>query len=562
MIKEKIKLGNILIEKGLITVEELANSLILQKKNNYKKRLGEIFIDEGYVSEKELMDILAMQFKLEYIDLFGQNINFKNLENYSISILKNAMAIPFKEDEDYIYIATSDPLNSEALEILERAIEARYSKGVKLYLALKNDVKHIFERYDIIQTTKSLVEKVKKEISSDKSGVKIVKEQSAIMQLIEQIIKTAIVNYASDIHIEPDNFRVSVRIRVDGVLKEISVFDLDVYSALTSRIKILANLDISERRKAQDGRFSMVIDEKNYDFRMSTTPTLFGESIVLRILDQAKVLLKLDEIGLEDRNLEIFNELIKSPYGMIFITGPTGSGKTTTLYAALNEVKSLENKVLTVEDPIEYQLPLVQQIQTNDKINFTFLDALKSFLRQDPDIIMVGEVRDKGTLGAAIQASLTGHLVFSTLHTNDAPSAITRMLQMGLAPFLISDSLLAVVAQRLVRRVCPKCKREYKPSNDIIKKISKYLPKEYKFYKGEGCHHCGMSGYRGRIMICEILQVDDEISQLISNEENKYKIEKVAIENGFEPMVIDGLNKALRGLTTPEEVLRVAKVKG
>ncbi len=562
MIKEKIKLGNILIEKGLITVEELANSLILQKKNNYKKRLGEIFIDEGYVSEKELMDILAMQFKLEYIDLFGQNINFKNLENYSISILKNAMAIPFKEDEDYIYIATSDPLNSEALEILERAVEARYSKGVKLYLALKNDVKHIFERYDIIQTTKSLVEQVKKEISSDKSGVKIVKEQSAIMQLIEQIIKTAIVNYASDIHIEPDNFRVSVRIRVDGVLKEISVFDLDVYSALTSRIKILANLDISERRKAQDGRFSMVVDEKNYDFRMSTTPTLFGESIVLRILDQAKVLLKLDEIGLEDRNLEIFNELIKSPYGMIFITGPTGSGKTTTLYAALNEVKSLENKVLTVEDPIEYQLPLVQQIQTNDKINFTFLDALKSFLRQDPDIIMVGEVRDKGTLGAAIQASLTGHLVFSTLHTNDAPSAITRMLQMGLAPFLISDSLLAVVAQRLVRRVCPKCKREYKPSNDIIKKISKYLPKEYKFYKGEGCHHCGMSGYRGRIMICEILQVDDEISQLISNEENKYKIEKVAIENGFEPMVIDGLNKALRGLTTPEEVLRVAKVKG
>lgn len=562
MIKEKIKLGNILIEKGLITVEELANSLIIQKKNNYKKRLGEIFIDEGYVSEKELMDILAMQFKLEYIDLFGQNINFKNLENYSISILKNAMAIPFKEDEDYIYIATSDPLNSEALEILERAVEARYSKGVKLYLALKNDVKHIFERYDIIQTTKSLVEQVKKEISSDKSGVKIVKEQSAIMQLIEQIIKTAIVNYASDIHIEPDNFRVSVRIRVDGVLKEISVFDLDVYSALTSRIKILANLDISERRKAQDGRFSMVVDEKNYDFRMSTTPTLFGESIVLRILDQAKVLLKLDEIGLEDRNLEIFNELIKSPYGMIFITGPTGSGKTTTLYAALNEVKSLENKVLTVEDPIEYQLPLVQQIQTNDKINFTFLDALKSFLRQDPDIIMVGEVRDKGTLGAAIQASLTGHLVFSTLHTNDAPSAITRMLQMGLAPFLISDSLLAVVAQRLVRRVCPKCKREYKPSNDIIKKISKYLPKEYKFYKGEGCHHCGMSGYRGRIMICEILQVDDEISQLISNEENKYKIEKVAIENGFEPMVIDGLNKALRGLTTPEEVLRVAKVKG
>jgi len=559
MIKEKIKLGNLLLEKGLLTVEELATSLVIQKKKEFRKKLGEIFIDEGFVSETELMDILAFQFNLQTIDLFGQDINFELLQTYSLSILKNSMSIPYKEDAEAVYIATADPLNYEALEILERTIEARSSKVIKLYLAHKSDVRHIFDRLDVISSTKDLIEKIKMEIRSDK--IKTNKETSSIMNLITLIINTSVKNRASDIHIEPDAFQVSVRVRVDGVLKEIFVFDLEIYSALVSRIKILGNLDISERRKAQDGRFSMNIDDKKYDFRLSSTPTMFGESLVMRILDQAKVLLALNQIGLEARNLEIFYELIKSPFGMVFITGPTGSGKTTTLYAALNEVKSLENKVLTVEDPIEYQLPLVQQIQVNEKINFNFLDALKSFLRQDPDIIMVGEVRDKGTLGAAVQASLTGHLVFSTLHTNDAPSAITRMLQMGLESFLISDSLIGIVAQRLVRKVCEHCKEEYKPPIEIIKRIKNYLPKEYIFYKGEGCHHCGMNGYSGRIMICEILEVDDVISQLISNEENKYKIEKIAIQNGFEPMIVDGLNKALRGLTTPEEVLRVARAR-
>ena len=347
---------------------------------------------------------------------------------------------------------------------------------------------------------------------------------------------------------------------MDGILEEIFVFDLAVYNAISSRIKILGNLDISERRKAQDGRFGMKIDGKDYDFRLSTTPTFYGESIVMRILDQQKVLLKLKDLGLEEENLEMFEDIIKSPYGIVLITGPTGSGKTTTLYAALNEIKSIANKVLTIEDPIEYQLPLVQQVQVNEKIGFNFLSALKSFLRQDPDVIMIGEIRDFETLNAAVQASLTGHMVFSTLHTNDAPSAISRMVQMGLEPYLIADSLLAIVAQRLVRKNCQLCKEEYHPHVKLINQVKDYLPEGYKFYKGKGCQKCGMSGYDGRIMIVEILKINNEISQMIAKNMSKFDIAKRSQEIGlFAPMLNDGMNKAMAGIITLEEVVRVAK---
>jgi general secretion pathway protein E/type IV pilus assembly protein PilB len=280
----------------------------------------------------------------------------------------------------------------------------------------------------------------------------------------------------------------------------------------------------------------------------------------MRILDQQKILLKLKDLGMEEKNLKLFEEILKSPYGIVFVTGPTGSGKTTTLYAALNEIKSIENKMITIEDPIEYQLPLAQQIQINDKINYTFADALRSILRQDPDIIMVGEVRDTETLNISVQASLTGHLVFSTLHTNDAPSAITRMIQMNLEPYLIADSLIGVMAQRLVRKICPHCKKEYKPPIALLTPIKDKLPEDYTFYKGEGCVRCGFTGYSGRTMISEILKVSETISHLVSINMNKYEIARKAEEEGsFEPMIVDGITKALNGITTIEEVLRVAK---
>lgn len=556
MIRQQVRLGDLLIAEGLITQEQLEYALQQQKDSGFTKKLGEVLVEEGMVSHKEMALLLSKQLKIDFVDLFGEKIDFHALAKYSISLLTAAKAIPFKEDEDYVYIATSDPLNFDALEALERNIAI---KPIKVYLSLTEDITHIFQRLEIIKKTQTIAAEVKKEINNE--GAKGSEgEASAVMQLITLIIKDAVLRRASDLHIEPELQSMSVRTRVDGILQETFVFDLDIYTALSSRIKLLGNLDISERRKAQDGRFSLDVAGGKYDFRLSTTPTLFGESIVMRILDQQKILLKLHELGFENRNLELFNEIIHAPFGIVLITGPTGSGKTTTLYAALNEVKSIENKVLTIEDPIEYQLPLVQQVQVNERVGFTFLEALKSFLRQDPDIILVGEIRDLETLNSAAQASLTGHLVFSTLHTNDAPSAIGRMVQMGLQPYLIADSLVGIVAQRLVRKICAECKHEVKPHKSLLRKVERWITDETKFFAGKGCPKCNNTGYSGRILISEILIVNETIAKMISEESSKYEIARYAQQNeGFEPMIIDGLSKVLRGITTLEEVLRVTK---
>ncbi|MDD2950926.1 MAG: GspE/PulE family protein, partial [Sulfuricurvum sp.] len=500
--------------------------------------------------------LLSKQLKIDFVDLFGEKIDFLSLAKFSISLLTAAKAIPFKEDEDYVYIATSDPLNFDALEALERNIA---TKPIKVYLSLSEDIAHIFQRLEIIKKTQSIAAEVKKEINNEGSkGAE--GDASSVMQLISLMIKDAILRRASDLHIEPELRSMSVRARVDGILQETFVFDLDIYTALSSRIKLLGNLDISERRKAQDGRFSLDVAGGKYDFRLSTTPTLFGESIVMRILDQQKILLKLHELGFDGKNLDKFNEIIHAPFGIVLITGPTGSGKTTTLYAALNEVKSIENKVLTIEDPIEYQLPLVQQVQVNERVGFSFLEALKSFLRQDPDIILVGEIRDFETLNSAAQASLTGHLVFSTLHTNDAPSAIGRMVQMGLQPYLIADSLVGIVAQRLVRKICTECKHEVRPHKNLLRRVERWITEDSKFYAGQGCSKCNNTGYSGRILISEILMVNETIAKMISDESSKYEIARYAQEKeGFEPMIIDGLSKVLGGITTLDEVLRVTK---
>ncbi len=553
--QKNIGIGDILIEKKLITKEQLESALAIQKKNNFSQRIGQICIDEEFISERAFSEILAQQLDIEFIDLFGVKVDFKLMAKFPINMLKRLQAIPFMEDNEFIHVSVIDPLNYESLELLEKSI---ITKPLKLYISLSQDISHIFERFETLSATKTLVDTIKKEMLTNIYQTD--NTQSSVMQLIELIVKSAIKNKASDIHVEPSAFHVLVRTRVDGMLRESFVFDIEIYNALASRIKILGSLDISEKRKSQDGRFSMQIEENSYDFRLSTAPTLFGESIVMRILDHQKILLKLRDLGMQEEHIVIFEEILKSPYGILFITGPTGSGKTTTLYAALNEIKSITNKMITIEDPIEYQLPLAQQIQINEKIDYTFADAIRSVLRQDPDIIMIGEVRDIQTLNIAVQASLSGHLVFTTLHTNDAPSAISRMAQMGLEPYLIADSLIGIMAQRLVRRICLYCKKEFKPTKKMLDKVEKYLPENYKFYKGDGCIHCDFSGYSGRIMINEILRVTQTISSLISSNTNKYEIAKQAHEHeGFEPMLGDGIKKALDSITTLEEILRVTK---
>ncbi len=555
MIRRTVRLGELLIDEKLLTNDQLMNVLKLQKESGYTKKIGEIIVDEGYVTQKEMIHVLSKQLDIGFVDIYGENINLERLVTYPYTLLENAKAVPFKEDDEFVYVATSDPQNFEALEALERYIA---TKPIALKLAFPEDIKSIFHRLDMMEKSRSIASEVLHEIRTN--GLKNDTKESAIVRLINLVIKDAVFRKASDLHIEPTADDMLIRVRVDGVLHETFVFDIEIYHALASRIKILGNLDISEKRKAQDGRFSLEIEGGRYDFRLSTTPTLFGESVVMRILDQQKILLKLENLGFIDRNLKLFTNAISSPYGIVLITGPTGSGKTTTLYAALNEIKNIENKVMTIEDPIEYQLPLVQQVQTNEKVGFTFFSALKSFLRQDPDIIMIGEIRDTETLNAAAQASLTGHLVFSTLHTNTAASAISRMSQMGLANYLIADSVLAIVAQRLVRVICKECIYEVKPHKRLLDRIATHITPETQFYKGKGCSKCDMTGYSGRVLISEILYITEEISKMIAAGSTNFEIARYAQEHEeFEPMLLDGIKKATQGITSLDEVLRVVK---
>ena len=383
---------------------------------------------------------------------------------------------------------------------------------------------------------------------------------SAVVHLADFIIRYGIQSGASDIHIEPTETNCIVRSRIDGMLSETFIFDKDIYPPMVSRMKLLSNMDIAERRRPQDGRFSAQILDKEYDFRISTLPILNGESIVLRILDKSKVIINLEDLGMHPDNFAKFKKSMKAPYGIILVTGPTGSGKTTTLYGALNDIKSVKTKIITVEDPVEYQLNMIQQVHVNEKAGLTFVSALRSILRQDPDVIMIGEIRDQETLRIAIQAALTGHLVFSTLHTNDAISAVTRIADMGIEPYLISGALVAIEAQRLVRKLCPNCKQKTVLPPNLHEQFQDFLPQDYQFYKHVGCDQCSQTGYVGREMISEVLPISDRISAMIANGTTKEEIKKVAYEEHFIDMFKDGIIRAARGVTTIDEVFRVAKV--
>ncbi len=562
MIRKQVRLGDLLINEGIIKENELLKALEKQKEyrnQGIDKKLGEILIEFGYVSEKQLLETLSKQLGYPFVDLYQENIDYNLMSSFPINLIEQNQIIPFKENDEYLYIATSDPLNYDALELFEKFSP----KPLRMFIALSRDIQVIIERLKVMISTHELVEKVKRELKSG-GGENI----SAIDELLDLILKKAISERTTDVHIEPQKFSFIVRGRTDGVLREMFSFEKEIYFPLVSKIKLLANMDISEKRKPQDGRFTKEFEfiengvKKSgvYDFRVSTTPTLYGESVVLRILDQEKILLRMNELGMSEYNLKRFEKLIHSPYGIVFVTGPTGIGKTTTLYAAINELKTIEKKIITVEDPVEYELQLIQQIPVNSKIGLTFATILRSILRQDPDVIMIGEVRDKETIYAAIQASLTGHLVLATLHTNNAASAVTRMIQMGAESYMVADSLNGIVAQRLVRKICPYCKSEYYPPKNEIDIIKPYLKEDIKFYRGRGCKHCNFTGYLGREMISEVLVINDEISHLIALNKDKTEILKVAKNFGFISMIEDGINKMKDGVTTLEEILRVVRV--
>ena len=524
-----------------------------------KQRLNINEITENFaVNLKDFLKYIASKFKLEYIELDNVDIDYRLCEKAPLTQLKTHETLPIKEDEIAVYVAFKNPFDMSAQDRLQSIFNRKLLKTV---IADPAKIDKYLSKVELNDSVKGIIAEIRKELSSTTViGGNPDENSSGILKLIEVILRTSIVSRASDIHIEATTTNCVVRGRIDGMLAELFIFDKDLFPPLVSRMKLLSNMDIAERRKPQDGRFSAQVAGKEYDFRISTLPILHGESIVLRILDKSKVLISLENLGMHPATFEKFNKAMKAPYGIILVTGPTGSGKTTTLYAALNDIKSVETKIITVEDPVEYQLNMIQQVHVNEKVGLSFAAALRSILRQDPDIIMIGEIRDQETLRIAIQAALTGHLVFSTLHTNDAISAVTRIADMGIEPYLISGALVAIEAQRLVRKLCPNCKQKTVLPSNLQEQFKDFLPQEYQFYKHVGCDQCSQTGYMGREMISEVLPISDTISAMIANGTTKEAIKEVAYREHFIDMFKDGIIRAARGVTTIDEVFRVAKI--
>ena len=521
-------------------------------------RRGRINIDEvcGYFALDRVgfLKYFAQHFKFEYSSLDESSIDYNLARKIPSAQLKHLGALPLKEDEVNVYVAFRDLFD---VEVQDQIANIFNRKILKVVVCDTTKLDKVLSKMELNESVSSLIAQIRQEISStstDDGG-----ESSGILRLIETILKTAISNRASDIHIESSEKNCIVRCRIDGMLAEIFVFDKDIYPPLVSRLKMLSNLDIAEHRKPQDGRFSVQVLGRDYDFRISTLPVIHGESVVMRILDKTKAIIKLSELGMLEDNLAKFSRLTRTPYGMILVTGPTGSGKTTTLYAALNDIKSVEKKMITVEDPVEYQMDMIQQVHVNEKAGLTFASSLRSILRQDPDVIMIGEIRDQETLRIAIQAALTGHLVFSTLHTNDAISAVARVVEMGIEPYLVSGSLIGVEAQRLVRKLCPHCKQKITLTPMQLEHIIHLIPDDFTFYAPVGCEKCSQTGYLGREMISEILPISDKISSLIAKNATKEELTSTALAEGFKDFFTDGIRRAAMGITSIPEVYRVAK---
>ena len=560
---EKIKQISEQEGKGLVKIlrdENLLNDEDFMEILSDIYRRGHVNIDE--ISNDLELDIKAFvkfiseKFKVLYFDLDDIDIDYRISEKLSTAQLKTYIAIPVKEDEISVYVAFKNPFDVIAQDKVQNLFNR---KLLKVAIAQPTQIEKYISKLALNESIKDVITEIRRELSSSASQGQNT-ENSGILKLIEIILKTSIQSRASDIHIEPTETNCIVRSRIDGMLSETFIFDKDIYPPMVSRMKLLSNMDIAERRRPQDGRFSAQILDKEYDFRISTLPILNGESIVLRILDKSKVIINLEDLGMHPDNFAKFKKSMKAPYGIILVTGPTGSGKTTTLYGALNDIKSVKTKIITVEDPVEYQLNMIQQVHVNEKAGLTFVSALRSILRQDPDVIMIGEIRDQETLRIAIQAALTGHLVFSTLHTNDAISALPRMIDMGIEPYLVSGALVCIEAQRLVRKLCPHCKQKITLSQKAFDEVKKFVPENYQFYKSVGCPQCSQTGYLGREMISEILPISDHIASMVANGASKDELKSVACEEGFIDMFHDGVIRAANGITTLEEVYRVAKI--
>ncbi|MDR5684087.1 MAG: type II secretion system ATPase GspE [Armatimonadota bacterium] len=558
----KDPLGEILVRMGLITEDQLSHAIDVQAKTGEK--IGQILLRQGAVTEEDLAKAVGVQWGYPYVALSTAQVDPEavRMVPHHLSIRHKVMA--FGRNGNRLLVAVVDPLNLLALDdvrlITGLDVDARVTTESELQQAIN---KHYHVGNILDQTAAGVEvtdEVVEEEISLDKLRQMV--DEAPVIKLVNVILDQAIREGASDIHIEPYRQGIHVRYRIDGVLHDVMSPPKNLKAALVSRIKIVANLDIAERRRPQDGRIHLRVDGKEIDLRVSTLPTMFGEKVVMRILDQSSALISLGRLGMASDVQEQWETLASKPYGMILVTGPTGSGKTTTLYATLSKINTLDKNIITVEDPVEYQLPRINQVQVNPKAGLTFATGLRAILRQDPDVVMVGEIRDRETAEIAVQAALTGHLVLSTLHTNDAASAFTRLIDMGIEPFLISSSVIGVLAQRLARQICPRCKESYRAPRDAVRRLSEELSvgEELMLYRGAGCDNCRRTGYKGRTGVYELLTVNDRIRELVVARASSNVIKEAAREEGFRTMREDGIQKVLSGQSTIEEILRVVYV--
>jgi type IV pilus assembly protein PilB len=564
--KGRLRLGEMLVERGIINYTQLNEALAIQKKRG--DRLACILVELGIMSEDGIADFFAQELgiprvkpaELDKIDITVKNIIPEN-------IIRRELALPISRNDNTLVVAMADPLNVIAIDELS----SRSGSLIKTVVATETEIKNAIEKhYGKLISMDDLVKKMKpKEVEVVKEEVVIQEEdlsklikkgtEPSIVDLVNYILVDAIRSRASDIHIEPGEKSLRLRNRIDGVLYTVPSPPKRFQNAIVSRIKIMAGMDIAEHRLPQDGRFKVRYEKRDIDFRVSVIPTTYGEKAVLRILDASNMCLDLNELGFEPKVLPIYKKYIKAPHGIILVTGPTGCGKSTTLYSTLRTINSEDKNIVTIEDPIEYLLAGINQVQVRTDIGLDFVDGLRYFLRQDPDVIMVGEIRDREAAEVAINAALTGHLVFSTLHTNDAAGAVTRLLNMGIEPFLISSTILLSIAQRLVRKICTDCKEAYEASSQTLRSVGIRVAgdKEFTLYRGRGCDKCNGTGYRGRTGVYEMMVMNDTLRHLILMREPSQTIKEAAEKMGMISLKEAALRKVIRGITTLEEMLRL-----
>ena len=560
--KKKIRIGDLLVQNEVITEEQL--TVALREQKNTGRKLGRTLIELGYLDEDTLLNILSRQLNVPFVQLRHYQFNGELVKRLPEAMARRFRAIVLAEQGDDLLVGMADPLDIFAYDELVRVLKQPVRQAVVRESELLNTLDLVYRRTDEIA---SLAEELEGELGDDAFDLAALSAESEsadapVVKLLRTLFEDAVQARSSDIHIEPDETVVRIRQRIDGVLQEQVMKEKRVNAALVLRLKLMAGLNISEKRLPQDGRFNVRVKGRSIDVRVSTMPVQYGESVVMRLLDQSEGLLNLESTGMPPKLLERFRKLIKKPHGLVLVTGPTGSGKTTTLYGALSELNNAEVKIITAEDPVEYRLPRITQVQVNPKIGLEFSSILRSALRQDPDIILVGEMRDQETAEIGLRAAMTGHLVLSTLHTNDSISSAMRLIDMGAEPFLVASSLLGVVAQRLVRRVCDNCKETYEPSQQEQIWLQSFdldpLDMEAGFVKGRGCYQCSNTGYRGRVGVYEMLEMDEDMLDALRRRDVSDFTKAARRSPLFRPLGQCAMDYALQGVTSLQEVARVA----